>query len=827
MFFTPRDIEDKSVGELIGMVEDSPYVPYSVKKRVKFTQLIYQMVGYDLSKEMLLFHIDECKHKLIIATAGAGKTSIVSLDILINKCIRYSSINTENKVLIRSQRILALVFNRHNVAQIQNKQENLVNLARANGIEKALGDIRLMASVEATTVHAFCLSWVERYAHLINMVTSSLIGEEQAMGLLNSSVTVNCKKEGLEGKEVPIRDLLNFYNLLKESFLKFEDMDTLSDFNKFTKALDLTNDIPRAKALIIKIFEGYEKIKARRNFYDFSDMLWGFYRILTEFDKPREEIQGYYEYITADEYQDFSPLMSEILRLVAGDRVPLVCIGDEDQCIYGFRGASLDNILKFTKTYQDGKIYSLSVNRRCRENILKSAKFIIEHNKLRFDKNMFSKKEGGSVNFYSYTTPESEIIKIIKQLKDLPSSELDDTVICYRERNDSIYLSAMLEKEGIQFHVESGYEPYSHILFKHYFSVLDILYMPYDREAQLKLNKVLPVTEAQVFEALGYNPKTHKFKDPTAAGVHFAELPWGDLAKKPGFSLALARLVVMSKSIQSDTLNKIMPNVKLFSKRPFSKSLPVDKLMEPLVYNYFNVEKTYKQLISEYSSRSQAIALNKRNKVGVTLSTFHKLKGEEYKNVYIINLDNDTYPGYNIIEAQKYNKELENAMKESEVRLFFVAMTRAKDNLNLFYKEDNPSLYVKWLLDANKEDIKVVNRNEEKGNSKDLLKGLDAFGVPRETIKDVNKTKVEDVKSSNDAKDEVNKELLNGSEIEDIEITTPSSNGISISKKIEMSEDIEKKLESDKEVTDNSNDNNKPNFAGNSFLSRVLGGFNK
>lgn len=814
MFFTPKDIEEKSVTELMGMVEESPFVPYSVKKRVKFTQLIYQMVGYDLSKEMLLFHIDECKHKLIIATAGAGKTSIVSLDILINKCIRYSSIDTEKKTLIRSQKILALVFNKHNVSQIQDKQEHLIELARANGLEKALGNVRLMASIEATTVHAFCLSWVERYSHLINMMTSSLIGEERALGLLSSSLSVICKKEELSDKDVQIRDLLNFYNLIRESFLKFEDMDTLPDFNKFTKALKLTNDTHRAKSIIIKVFEGYDRIKSRRNFYDFSDMLWGFYRILTEFDEPRKHIQDYYEYITADEYQDFSPLMSEILRLVAGDRVPLVCIGDEDQCIYGFRGASIDNILHFTKTYTDGKIYSLSVNRRCRENILDAARFIIEHNKLRFEKNMFPKKEGGTVNFYSYTTPESEVIKIVKQLKELPASELDDTVICYRERIDSIYLSAMLEKEGIPFHVESGYEPYSHILFKHYFAILDILYMPYDREAQLHLNKVLPVTEAQVHEVLGYNPKTHKFKDPTAAGVHFAQLPWGELANKTGFSLALARLVVLSKSIQTEPLNKIMVNVKLISKRPFSKALPVDSLMEPLVYNYFNVDKTYKQLISEYSSRTQLLALNKRNGVGVTLSTFHKLKGEEFKNVYIINMDNDTYPGYNIIEAQKYNKELEDAMKESEVRLFFVAMTRAKDNLNFFYKEGNPSLYVKWLLDAGKDGLKVVNKSKENGESADLLKGLDMFGVPSEN------NKVTDTVEEN-----IVQPILDESAVDDIELSSVdvSNKGIDINKKIEMSSEIKNEIENNTKE----NTSNKPNFSGNSFLSKVLGGFNK
>ena len=138
---------------------------------------------------------------------------------------------------------------------------------------------------------------------------------------------------------------------------------------------------------------------------------------------------------------------------------------------------------------------------------------------------------------------------------------------------------------------------------------------------------------------------------------------------------------------------------------------------------------TYEEFLVEYNSRKEVCARNQYSHTGVTVSTFHSLKGLEYKNVIIIDLEDSLFPNYAFLEKQVTDAEQLRDDKESEVRLFFVAVTRAKDNLTLYYQENNPSLYVKWLLDAREEKSQKVKNGETS-----ILDAFNTTGVVASTI---------------------------------------------------------------------------------------------
>ena len=156
--------------------------------------------------------------------------------------------------------------------------------------------------------------------------------------------------------------------------------------------------------------------------------------------------------------------MWEILRLFVSDGTPLTCIGDEDQNIYSFRGANIDYILQFKDNFPDSKVYNLLENRRCSEVILDEAREIISKNKLRFDKKIIGKRQGGVIKTYPYTSKTGQAVNLVREIKKLTPDEWNKTVICYRNQDSSLLISEVLAEEGVSINCLRSAMPYSHEL---------------------------------------------------------------------------------------------------------------------------------------------------------------------------------------------------------------------------------------------------------------------------------------------------------------------------------------------------------------------------
>lgn len=320
-------------------------------------------------------------------------------------------------------------------------------------------------------------------------------------------------------------------------------------------------------------------------------------------------------------------------------------------------------------------------------------------------------------------------------------------IVCYREKNSSIMLAELLENEGVPFNVLSGFTPFSHPLFRDVIAVMDALESPLDRKCMLNLYKVLPITREQMQYAAGYNPKTKKFDD--VEQMPFWRLDYGSAYNRAGFGDCMELLKTISMGIgkipMKNYFNTLLSMICKYHWNFIRKSrenLEVyDDYIESKVKTIFNVDYLYKEVYNRFSQRKDICRRNQEGRVGVTLSTFHSLKGLEYKNVIIMDMDDSIFPKFSMLESRDYTEMQKKALKECETRLYYVAVTRAKDNLYIYYNQDNPSRYVALYKDDSKSTVSTDTSdmnffNESFGDYDDFEDFEDFEDLPEENLID-------------------------------------------------------------------------------------------
>lgn len=696
----PENILDMSLEEVALAVNTSEFeMTVGKKARAKLIQIIYKILGYDLSPDLLYVLLSEPKAQLVLATAGGGKTTLAQVKIILEKIVRKSPI-TGNK--LRGEKILCLVYNKHNVNPMKKKQKQLVAKLYSSGIQ----GLEIDPDINASTVHSFCEMWKNEYVALCGLLNYKLMMTNECTNLLKSSVKAILMKYGMgETFKVSYNDLLSLYNYLKECMIPMEDL------SKVDKFISLKID----EKFLRDVYITYDKMKARKRLYDYTDMLCKVYELLKSNAVVRDRVRNYYDYITADEVQDFTPLMMEIVGLIVSPKTSILCIGDEDQTIYNFRGSDIYNVLNFTDKFEDSVIHVVFTNRRCRKAILDTAVSVIERNTLRFNKKILGNKPDGTVEYIPCTTREGQMLNLVKRLKSINPVELDSTYICYREKNSSLFLSCLLEENNIPFNVLSGYMPFAHEVYGHVIHVLDAMYLPYDGDCHINLYKCLPISKDELYEILKYDPKKHTFTGDNVIR-HFKDLDYGKFMSRKSFVEALTILVHVSDAIMSKPMSLFFPDIFDIMKKYYwnwkssnNDDTVADAFFSDKCFKMFNVDVKYVDFFREYSKRKDYCIRNTTSGYGVTLSTFHKLKGLEAKNVMIVDLDDSIFPNYEQIEQGSYDFNTKISLKEAERRLFYVAITRPLDNLYLYYAQENPSLYVKELLERLSNDAKPKN----------------------------------------------------------------------------------------------------------------------
>lgn len=707
-----ENVDDFDIDKILSIVTESNLVP-KAKNRFKLLELIYTKIfNFSLEKDLILSVLDESNHKMILAPAGSGKTTtIAGAEIILQKLCR-KSVLTDG--LIQGGNMLYLVYNKGNVKDIKARHTELVSKVRLSGMT---GIEYLNDDLNVSTLHSFCSSWIlePAYMKMCKLERNNLItdeGEELNLMFNAANTVIKSNPYGITMKEISTSNLTGLYNYKRESLLDFDDLE-LND-----KFIDLNLPIE----LIEKIFNTYEITKKMKKKYDYTDQLLIFNNLISGvYDSNNEHIQildrlnRCYEYIAADELQDFTPLMMEILVKIS-KKVRLTCIGDDDQSLYEFKGADCNNILKFQDRYPDSKVFLLKTNRRCPKNIVDLSKFVISSNKNRFMKDIKSVKPSGVIEYRPYSDRRGQLLSVINEIKSMSDLEKSSTCICYRNQSCSSELSNLLMESGIHFHILSGIQPFSYGLYRTMVEILRMLSSGSSKVLNLNLYKCLPITKDEVNRALQYDPIKRVFKDNNYI-MHLSEIDFGNKHNNQTFSNNLNWLIYVSKNIESMKLSEYFPRLLTMVKSYYWDYLvnvtkldtETDKSFTNSVSRYFNVEKPFPVKFIEYERDKASIEQDQRGSKGVCISTFHSLKGLEFDNVILIDLQESIFPNSAGIDSRPYPSNIKMKLKEGENRLFYVAITRPRKKLIMYYHKTDPSLFITRILGSYKPETDVLS----------------------------------------------------------------------------------------------------------------------
>lgn len=577
---------------------------------------------------------------LILAVPGAGKTTV-----LIHRT--YNLIKNHN---VHPDKILSITFSKASALDMKNRFKmtypNLVN-----------------SNIHFSTIHAFCYGLIREYAY-INNIQYRLIEDE--------------------------KNQINKYSLLKKIYLQInknhiteEKLDTLLNLIGYVKnmMLDMGEFVKKNKEIenLIIIYRQYENYKRRNKLIDFDDMLTISMEILKSNEYLLEKYRNKYDYIQVDEGQDTSKIQLELIKLLALPRNNLVIVADDDQSIYGFRGAYPKGLLDFNNHFKDGKIYLMEENYRSSKNIVSICNKFIKSNTKRYDKNIFTNnKPIVPINLIKVKSPIDQYTYIIDELKD---KDLSNTAILYRNNLSSLGLIHILEENGIPFYMRD-----KKIRFFNHWLVDDIINLMIFAQ---------DTSNMEIYESLYYKIKGYISKKQInyAKTLNSNQCVFDRIREFPEindfYKKNLRELKYDFKKIAILAPYNAIKYIKNYLEYDIylrENAIKFGYTYENLNYMLFYLELISKKCadINELIGRLKHLHYlcnnSSKNKDTITLTTVHSAKGLEFDNVYMIDLVEEEFPSLTSIESF-HKGEIEQI--EEERRLFYVGMSRAKTHLTL------------------------------------------------------------------------------------------------------------------------------------------------
>lgn len=656
-------------------------------QRYKIAESLLNIFNLHKSKDVLLSIACTNPSKLILATAGSGKTTALQLDILTTKILdittgrnKYLPVHLSN-INIDFSKILYLNYNRYNKISVYNQHQLMVKLVNKY-INPTINDV-----LDTMTVHSFCRTWLNAFKDVLEMPEIKINDEMSRIRLWNSIIAPRWIKTYGNVKEPVHSDILDSLYTFKE--------ESLLDWNCFFKSSRFIASNLDAE-FVKSCIEKYISLKKTLKVMDFVDLLKEFLNLIETNDNFRTKILDRYNLIVADELQDFTVLMNKVLLSLQQQGTRIMAVGDIDQIVYSFRGVSPDNILTLSKSLDNCELLSLDINYRCPSNIVNLATTILKLNTLRFSKKILSVKPDGIIEFKSYKTFNEEVNYLLDVLSNMSETDLDKTVIAYRNSESSLILAEELVYNKIPFQIAEELRPFSNELFLKIYNILTALYTLNNDESTKFLYMVLPISKAvwKNIICTNYKNRTHyvsDFKFDSIKGLtsNFYKvfndlLSIANIMQTVPLSTYIAQIINYFKLYHFD----FVYNKESLSQKEKEKNL----LYLQRAFKFFNRNILFKNAVEQLSK----ICTSK--KYGVVLSTIHSLKGLEFDNVFLMDLEDSLFPNYKQIE-ELYSEALDTALyeKEAENRLFYVLLTRAKRKLVLLYNEANPSFYIRLL----------------------------------------------------------------------------------------------------------------------------------
>jgi DNA helicase II / ATP-dependent DNA helicase PcrA len=433
----------------------------------------------------------------------------------------------------------------------------------------------------------------------------------------------------------------------------------------------------------VAVYKGYQEALALANAMDFNDLIMNVILLLRTNQRVRDALQGRFQFILVDEYQDTNRPQNELIETLAAKHENIFIVGDDDQSIYSWRGAVPSNILDFQKVHPTAKICKLEQNYRCSGTIVQAASELIQNNKVRADKTLRTDNTRGDLIEFRYETDaEFEAWWVAKRITDeLQRFPVDQIAIFYRTNSQSRALEDALRKERIAYQIFGNVKFYDRVEVKDILAYLKILVNPRDDVSFLRIlntpNRGLGDSVEALLIKQGEDHKICLYD--AAKSIATQDIP--RVSKKIfDFVKMLSTIESLFKTSPLAALVEVIcEEINYFpylqKKYPDQYEDKQENVMElQTAISQFGIENPGASL----SDWIQALTLDSEAEGtpgGVSLMTLHMSKGLEFNRVYITGVEESLLPHFNSLDDKQ--------SLEEERRLMYVGMTRAKQKLSL------------------------------------------------------------------------------------------------------------------------------------------------
>lgn len=652
---------------------------------------------------------------LVLAGAGSGKTTTIIGRIVYMVMFGHAYYSTETTFPVTEGDIKELKsvlsgtgsISEHLKSMLQVKPVSPQNIMAVTFTNKAAGEMKkrlesklgkdTAEKVYAKTFHSACVGILREYAMFVGFKRDFTIYDEKDCKSVLKDIY---KANGIKEKELHKDDVLNHISIWKDKMITPDmaiSQSTISSYNT-----------------VAHLYKEYQERLKNANAMDFDDLIGNTIRLLKEHPDIQAELQKKIQYIMVDEYQDTNASQHELLSLLVSPEHNICVVGDDDQSIYSFRGADVDNILNFPQEFNGTHIIKMEQNYRSDGNILNLANSLIGHNTKRHNKNLWTYRNPGVMPTYTYYASDyDETDSIVEDIKDYiaAGNNYSDVAILYRNSRLSYVIERALAREKIPYKIVGGFKFFERAEVKDIIAYLCVIANPADDQ---RLKRIINVPARKIGAATVDKIATlaQQYKVSMMEIIRNADLYPAIAKAKPALDSFIKMYDTMCLMANGSTLGELTQSVIKYSGyRKMLEDKGVDgkdelQNVEQVVvaaeeFEHAHIKTNLSEFLAEISLLSAVDTLSsEENKV--VMMTLHASKGLEFKNVYIIGLEDSIIPS-----------SRDDVGIEEERRLLYVGMTRAKEELHLstakqrhtfgaWGEEDKTS---RFLYDIDQQDI--------------------------------------------------------------------------------------------------------------------------
>ena len=610
------------------------------------------------------FHIDG--PLIIIAGAGSGKTRVLTYRIA-------HLLNTG----VDSFSILALTFTNKAAREMKSRISKIVGESEAKNLWMG-------------TFHSIFAKILRIEADKIGFNSNFTIYDTQDSEKLIRSII---KEKGLDKDIYRPKIVRNRISILKNNLI------TVNGY--FNNPELLESDKISKRPFTGNLYKEYVRRCFRSNVMDFDDLLLKTNELLNNNPDVLFKYQNKFKYILVDEYQDTNHSQYKIVKMLA-DRFQNICVvGDDSQSIYSFRGANIDNILNFKKDYPDSISYKLEQNYRSSKNIVNSANSILKYNKNKLEKTVWTNNnEGEKVLINSFRTDSDEgrfVVNDIIKNRSIQNKENRDFAILYRTNAQSRSIEDALRINNVPYKIFGGLSFYQRKEIKDVLAYLKLILNKNDEESLKRIINYPPrgigQTTIDKLSVASNEMGMSIFEFIEKENINNLKINNTTTEKLKNFVYMIKNFSLLNDKMSAYEITKevigrigIIDHLKIDSSpEEINKIQNIEELLNGInelkIIDDELIDSKIKlsTFLEDVSLATDFDDKKNNNDNSVSLMTVHLAKGLEFSDVYIVGLEEDLFPSPMNIDSR-------NGLEE-ERRLFYVALTRAKNKVNISYSQ--------------------------------------------------------------------------------------------------------------------------------------------